>query len=142
MNNYFSFTVRTSMNQRNSILVNLFDWLFHVLQTLANQWLPNYHSSNISSNILFSGSFFSRHQPFNTFWVQLQYTLAPLSKFLKQKKPILEEPLCSRGNYFEVLMVSAVERFHCVSIQINTMYFLLLFFANTHHDHELIRVKH
>ena len=28
-----------STNQRNSILVHFVDWLFHALQTLANEWL-------------------------------------------------------------------------------------------------------
>ena len=66
MDNYLSFTVRISTNQRNSILAPFFYWLFDALQTLANQWLPNNHLSMISSNILFLGSFFSQHQPFNT----------------------------------------------------------------------------
>ena len=38
-------------------------------------------------------------------------------------------------------MVSAVERFHCISSLINAMYFLFLLFVNTHHDGELISVK-
>ena len=29
-----------------------------------------------------------------------------------------------------------------ISILVNAMYFLFLLFANAHHDHELIRVKH
>ena len=29
-----------------------------------------------------------------------------------------------------------------LSILVNSMYFCFLLFANTHHDHELIRVKH
>ena len=29
-----------------------------------------------------------------------------------------------------------------ISILVNDMYFLFLLFANTHHDHKLIRVKH
>ena len=39
-------------------------------------------------------------------------------------------------------MVSAVERFHCISILINAMYLWFLLFANTRHNQELIRVKH
>ena len=39
MDNHFSFTVRISTNQRNRILVHLFDWLFYALKTPANQWL-------------------------------------------------------------------------------------------------------
>ena len=58
MDNHFSFIVRISKNQRNSILVHFVDWLFHALQTLSNQWLSNYHTSMISSNILSLGSFF------------------------------------------------------------------------------------
>ena len=65
-----------STNQRNSILVHFVDWLFHALQTLANQWLSNYHIS-ISSNILTLGSFFSQHRTFDTLWFQLHYTLTP-----------------------------------------------------------------
>ena len=56
--NHYSFLVRISANQRNRILVHLVDLLLHALQTLANQWLPNYHISITSSNILFWGSFF------------------------------------------------------------------------------------
>ena len=70
-----SFTVRISTNQRNSILVHFVDWLFHALQTLAHQWLPNYHISMVSSNTLFSGTFFSQHRPLDTIWVQLHYIL-------------------------------------------------------------------
>ena len=76
MENYFSFTMRISMNQRNSILVPFFDWLFDALQTLANQQLRNFNLS-ISSNVLFLGSFFSQYRPFDTLWVQLHYTLTP-----------------------------------------------------------------
>ena len=63
---HFSSTVRISKNQRNSILVHLVDWFFHLLQTLVNQWLSNYHISMISSIILSLGSFFSQHRPFDT----------------------------------------------------------------------------
>ena len=59
------FTARISKNHRNSTLVLFVGWLFHALQTLANQWLPNYHINMISSNMLFLGSFFSQHQPFD-----------------------------------------------------------------------------
>ena len=71
---HFYFTVRISTNYRNRILVHFADWLFHVLQTLANQWLPNYHISMISSNTLPLGSSFFQHRPFDTLWVPLQYT--------------------------------------------------------------------
>ena len=57
MGNHFSFTVRIGTNQRNSILFHFVDRLFYALQTLANQWLPNYHISIISSNILSLGFF-------------------------------------------------------------------------------------
>ena len=57
MDNHFSSTVRISANQRNRILVHFADWLFHALQTLANQWLSNYHIRMISSNILSLDSF-------------------------------------------------------------------------------------
>ena len=78
-----SSSVRISTNQRNSILVHFVDWFFHALQTLANQWLVNYHISMISSYILSLGSFFSQHRPFDTLWFHLHYTLTPSSKFLK-----------------------------------------------------------
>ena len=58
-------------------LVHFVDWLFYVLQTLVSQWLPNYHISMISSNILFLSSFFSQHWPFDTLWIQLHYTKIP-----------------------------------------------------------------
>ena len=45
--NRFPFTVRIRTNHRNSVLVNFVDWLFHLLQTLANQLLPNYHINMI-----------------------------------------------------------------------------------------------
>ena len=77
MDNHFFFIVRINKNQRTSILVHFVGWLFHVLQTLANQWLPNYNINMISSNILLLGSFFSQHRPFDTLWVQLHYTLTP-----------------------------------------------------------------
>ena len=83
MDNHFSFTVRISMNQRSSILVHFANWFFHALQTLANQRLPNCHISMIFSNILSLGSFFSKHRPFDTLWVQLHYTLTSYSQFLK-----------------------------------------------------------
>ena len=54
MDNHYSFTMRISMNQRNSIPVHFVDWPFQALQTPANQWLPIYHASMISSNILSS----------------------------------------------------------------------------------------
>ena len=75
MDNHFSFTVRISTNQRNSILVHFVDWLFHASQTLANQWLSNYHISMISSNILSLGSFFLQNRPFDALSFQLHYTL-------------------------------------------------------------------
>ena len=75
MDKYFSSTLRISTNQTNSVFVCFVDSLFHVLRTLANQCLSNYHISLISCNILSLGSFFSRHQPFDTLWFQLHYTL-------------------------------------------------------------------
>ena len=50
----------------------------------------------LSSNTLSLSSFFSQHQSLNTFWGQLHYTLTTQRKFLKQKRPILEESLRSR----------------------------------------------
>ena len=40
MDNHFSFTVRISTNQRNSIIVHLIDWLFHafVLKSQSTKW--------------------------------------------------------------------------------------------------------
>lgn len=46
------FTVRISTNPSNSMLVHFVSWLFRVLQTLANQWVPNYHVNTTYSNIL------------------------------------------------------------------------------------------
>ena len=83
IDNHFSIKVRISTNQRSSILVHFVDWLFHALQTLANQWPSNYHISMISSNILSLDSFFSKHWTFDTLWFQLHYTLTPQSKVLK-----------------------------------------------------------
>lgn len=40
--------------------------------------------------------FFSHNQPLDRLWSQLHHTLTPQSKFLKQSKPIWQEPLCSR----------------------------------------------
>ena len=77
MDNRFSFTVRISTNKKNSIIVYFVDWLSHASQTLANQWLPIYHISMISSNILSLGSFFPQHRPFDTLWIQLHYILTP-----------------------------------------------------------------
>ena len=48
---------------------------FHALQTLANQWHPNFHINMIFSNILSLGSFFSQHPSLDTFMGQLHYTL-------------------------------------------------------------------
>ena len=57
-------------------------WL--ALSRVTNtQWLPNYHISMISSNILFLSFPFSQHQPFDTLWIQLHYTKTPERKFLK-----------------------------------------------------------
>ena len=53
MDNHFSFTVRITMNQRKSILAHFVGWLFHALQTPANQYLPYDQISMKSSNILF-----------------------------------------------------------------------------------------
>ena len=53
MGNHFSSTLRISANRRDSIPVHFVDWLFHALQTLANQWLSNYHISMIFFKILF-----------------------------------------------------------------------------------------
>ena len=98
MANHLSFTVRISMNHRNSVLFHFVSWIFHTLQTLANQQhsnCSNYPINMIPSNILPFGLFFSQHGPFHTLWVRLHYTLTPQSKFLKQNKPIWKEPLCS-----------------------------------------------
>ena len=58
MANHLFFTVRISMNHCNSILMHFFVWLFHTLQVLASQWLPNYHINMISSNTFTLGSLF------------------------------------------------------------------------------------
>ena len=51
MANHF-FTMRISTNHSYNILVHFIGLLFHALQTLPNQWLPNYHINMISYNIL------------------------------------------------------------------------------------------
>ena len=75
--NHLFLTVRISTNNSNSILVHFVGWLFHPLQTLANQWLPNYHIIMLSSNKLSLGSFFSQHRPLDTLWDRLYYTVTP-----------------------------------------------------------------
>ena len=65
-------------------------------QTLGNQWPPNYYINMISFNILPLVSFFSQHRPLDTPSYPLHYTLPPQSKYLKQNKPIWEEPLWNR----------------------------------------------
>ena len=47
MANHLLFTVRIS---KSHILAHFIDWLFNVLQTLANQWLPNFHINIIYSD--------------------------------------------------------------------------------------------
>ena len=77
MVNHLFFIVRTTTNHHsNSILVHFVGWLFLALQTLANQWLPNYHK-NIFSNILSLDSFFSQHRPLDILWGRLRYILTP-----------------------------------------------------------------
>ena len=73
MANHLSFSVRLITNHSNSILVLIIGWLFHALQILANQWLPNYLTNMISSNILSLCSFFSQHQPLDTHWSRSHY---------------------------------------------------------------------
>ena len=77
MDNHFSFTVRISTNQRNRILVHLFDWLFYALKTPANQWLKKLSYKHDILNILSLAFFFSQNWPFDTLYVQLHYTLTP-----------------------------------------------------------------
>ena len=86
MFNHLFCKVRISINHSISILVHFVGWLFHTLQTLANQWLPNYHINMISSNILFLDSFSSQHRPLDTLWGWLYNTLTFQNKFLKQNK--------------------------------------------------------
>ena len=50
--NHIFFTVRISANQSRDIHVQLVGWLFHTLQTLANECLSNYHINMLSSIIL------------------------------------------------------------------------------------------
>ena len=77
MVNHLFFIVRTTTNHHsNSILVHFVGWLFLALQTLANQWLPNYHK-NIFSNILSLDSFFSQHRALDILWGRLRYILTP-----------------------------------------------------------------
>ena len=95
--NHLFFTMRISTKHSNSILVHFVGWLFYALQTLANQWLPNYHINMISSNILSLGSFFSQHRPIDT--RQGHYKLTFQRNFSKQNRPIWEEPPCSRHLY-------------------------------------------
>ena len=85
---------KISTNHSNSILVHVVGQIFHALQTLSNQWLPNYNINMLSSNILSFGSFFSQHRPIDKSGLD---TLAPESriKCLKQNKLIWKEPLCS-----------------------------------------------
>ena len=87
-------TMRISTNCSNSNLVHFVGWLFHTLQTLVNQWPPNYDINIIYSNILPLGSFF-QHRPLNTLWGWLPDTITRSSKLLKQIKSIWEKPLCS-----------------------------------------------
>ena len=92
MDIHFSFTLRINTNKRNIILVHFVDWLFHALETLANQLLSNYHISMIPSNILNLSSPSTElltHFGFNLI------TLTPQSNFLKKTKPIQEKLLCS-----------------------------------------------
>ena len=44
MANHLFFAVRIGTNHSNIIIVHFVGWLFHAVITLANQWLPNYHS--------------------------------------------------------------------------------------------------
>ena len=71
----YLFTLRIITNHKNRILFLFLGYLFHALQTLAKQWLPNYHIIMIFSNILSVGSFFSQHRSLDTLWGRLCYTL-------------------------------------------------------------------
>ena len=71
------FIVRINAHYRNSILVLFVGSLFHAFQTLANQWLPNYHMNMISYSKLSLAAFFSQDWPLDTPWGQLHYTLTP-----------------------------------------------------------------
>ena len=114
--NNLRFTLRIKANHSNSILVHFVGWLFHALKTFANQWPPSYHINVICSNVLPLDSLFFQDHPLDTLWGRLHDTLIPYSRRLKQNKPICEEHLYS-GHYFEVPMVSAIERFHCNCFQ-------------------------
>ena len=72
MDNHLFFTVRVSTNPCNSIFAHFVGWLFHTLQTVTNQRLPNYHINMISSNKLSLGSFFSQHQHLDTLYTRLK----------------------------------------------------------------------
>ena len=53
------FFLKKISTDSNSILFHFVGWLFHVLKTLVNQWLLNYHINMISSNKLSLAFFFS-----------------------------------------------------------------------------------
>ena len=67
MVNHFFFAVIISTNHCNNFLVHFVDRLFHVLQTLDSQWLPDYNINMISSNILPLDFFLFQHQPLDIF---------------------------------------------------------------------------
>ena len=70
------FTMRICTSHRNSIHIDFVGWFFHVLQMLANHWLPDYHINMLSSNILSLGSFFFQHRPLDTFCGRLHYIIS------------------------------------------------------------------
>ena len=136
MDNYLSFTVRISTNQRNSILAPFFYWLFDALQTLANQWLPNNHLSMISSNILFLGSFFSQHQPFNTLCIVFSPNppkirgvscFQNLDKERGHEKLLRNRGLVERGSPFRNRGVSKL--FHQFSFRKACFHYYWIFFV-------------
>ena len=75
MDNHFSYAVRISTNQRNSILVYFIDWLFYALQRRANQWLSNHHISIYTLQYILFRLFLFPTPTFDILWFQLHYTL-------------------------------------------------------------------
>ena len=68
--------VRISQKTSNTILVHFIGRLFNILQTFANQWLPNFHINMTSSFMAsFLGSLYSQQRPLDKLWGWLHYTL-------------------------------------------------------------------
>ena len=68
--------VRISKKNSNTILVHFIGRLFNILQTFANQWLPNFHINMTASFMAsFLGSLYSQQRPLDKLWGWLHYTL-------------------------------------------------------------------